>query len=127
MLVYSKDNKQVLTFGLTAKEFRCRCGYPECSNIIVHPRLLLAFRKFRFLVDTPLEITSGHRCHRHNHDVGGVDISRHTSGEAIDISSDSLLKKFYSEDIMKFAKEAGFTFIKEYETLDFYHFDIRAF
>jgi len=73
-------------------------------------------------VGVPLKVNSGYRCIAHNFDVGGKSLSRHTVGQAIDISLKSL-DHLSNEEIEFAAKKAGFTFIKFYKT--FVHMDVR--
>ena len=73
-------------YKLTSDEFKCKCDYYTCNKIIYSQRLIDSWNLVRGRFGKPLKINSGHRCDRHNEDVGGVDNSKHTQGEAIDIS-----------------------------------------
>ena len=118
-----KDGKKVrFCLGLNSDEFKCRCSYDFCQSIIITKDLINAYLKFRKLVGVKLRINSGYRCVAHNMDVGGRPLSRHTSGQAIDIDLKSL-NHLHEDDIEHAAKTAGFTYIKFYKT--FVHMDVR--
>jgi len=122
MITIPKEDNIQLCFGLKSSEFKCKCGFEECRGTFVSKKLVKAYSKFRSFIDTPLEINSGFRCVRHNFDIGGVPLSRHCSGEAIDISLSSF--EFIDKDeVSNTASFCGFTFIKFYKT--FVHFDVR--
>jgi uncharacterized protein YcbK (DUF882 family) len=70
-------------------------------------------------------ILSGFRCAEHNYIVGGSLLSRHLSGEAIDIGGSNLLDKYLPEEVEEIAGHAGFTWIKYYSESYFFHFDVR--
>lgn len=125
MKVIPKTAKEMLTFGLSVPEYACKCSYPECEVVFISERFLEAYKLFRYLVDTRLKIGSGHRCLRHNKVVGGVKFSYHLIGYAVDIDASALLQKFDIEEILGLAKKAGFTFVKHYKQLGFFHFDVR--
>lgn len=108
--------------GLTSREFSCRCSYDACRSTIVSKRLIKAYEAFRILVGVALRINSGFRCIQHNFDEDGSARSRHTTGEAIDISLKTM-DHLSHEEIKTLAQQAGFTFIKFYKT--FIHLDVR--
>jgi uncharacterized protein YcbK (DUF882 family) len=64
------------------KEFECKCG---CGLYIPNLELLDVLSKAREYFKVPIIITSGTRCTANNKKVGGVDTSKHTTGEAADI------------------------------------------
>lgn len=64
------------------KEFACRCG---CGTSTVDAELLQVVTDVREHFGTPVVITSGHRCAKHNANVGGVNNSMHLTGKAADI------------------------------------------
>lgn len=55
-------------------EFACQC---RCGAKLVHLRLVEILDSARKILRTPLEITSGVRCLKHNDDVGGKPNSYH--------------------------------------------------
>ena len=126
VIVTTKTSRGRLAFGLMAHEYACKCPFKECTNILVAESFLTAYKKIRYLVDMPLIILSGHRCHRHNFDEDGVALSRHTSGEAVDIVVHNMLEKFSIDEIISLAKKAGFSFFKYYKSKGFIHLDVRT-
>jgi len=125
MKVVSKSSTELLTLGLSVPEFSCKCSALSCDVVFISDRLLAAYNSFRCLVATALKINSGHRCQKYNKMVGGVKFSYHLIGYAIDIDAAALLSKFSVEEIIKLAHKAGFTFVKYYKNLGFFHFDVR--
>lgn len=65
----------------TRKEFACRCG---CGFDTVDAELLGALIELREHYKSPITITSGNRCKRHNAAIGGSENSQHTQGKAVD-------------------------------------------
>lgn len=122
MIILPKDENIRLALGLTSSEFACKCSYPECRSTIAHPDLIKAWGKFRSLVGKAVLVNSGYRCPRHNLEEGGRPLSRHQLGQAIDINLKSI-KHLNKSEVEFAAKEAGFTYIKFYET--FAHIDVR--
>lgn len=108
--------------GLTSDEFACKCKHEACRSTIVSKRFLEAYRAFREYIKEPLKVNSGYRCIQHNFDVGGRPLSRHTTGEAIDIALDSFTYLNH-EEIEHAAKISGFTFV--YFGKGFVHMDVR--
>ena len=64
------------------KEFACRCG---CGTSTVDAELLQVITDVREHFGAPVVITSGHRCTKHNANVGGAKNSMHLTGKAADI------------------------------------------
>jgi len=115
-MIFPKKEEKVLTYGLTSKEFRCRCKYEECRAVIVNHRLLKAYEKLRRALGCPCMITSGHRCTRHNHAVGGSACSRHILGQAIDILyTTAIANKMSLQAFGDLARQCGFTYVKLYQ------------
>jgi hypothetical protein len=103
--------------GLNTKEFKCRCVNPNCHYTLVGPRLINSWLIVRLKFAKKLKINSGFRCQKYNAAVGGVDESKHTTGEAIDISREgfkSLEITYLKELLVK-----NFDTVIEYS--DFYH------
>lgn len=120
--ILKKHIKVRLIKGLSAKEFQCKCKYVSCTSVLASKQLIKAYGAFRLLVNRPLKINSGHRCPQHNYKIGGKPLSRHQSGEAIDISL-STIKHLTGAKIKKLAIDAGFTKIIFYKS--FIHLDVR--
>lgn len=110
---------------LTNSEFKCRCNYPECNVTLISQDLIESFFRLRNMLGLPLIVNSGFRCVRHNEEVGGVDNSDHTKGCAIDVSLQNLREKYPTEEIVNYAKQCGFNFIKIYPS--FLHLAVRDF
>lgn len=64
------------------REFACRCG---CGASDVSIALLEVLERIREHFDSPVTITSGRRCTKHNAKVGGAPGSQHLQGTAADI------------------------------------------
>lgn len=120
MIFFPKNAKSKITDGLDNTEYRCHCVNPACHCTMIDKELVEAYHKFRFLIGKPLIINSGFRCSLHNFMIGGRTMSRHLSGEAIDISNKNLPDPL---ETTKIARQAGFKYIKFYVEKDFWHFD----
>lgn len=122
MIIINKKENVNVAYGLTSNEVRCRCSTDFCTATILTPKLVQAYEKFRRLVNVSLHINSCFRCAFHNYAVGGSLKSRHMTGEAIDISLETL-DHLSEEEIIFALKKSGFTFIKFYK--NFVHADVR--
>ena len=69
----------------TEKEMRCKCG---CGGL-PKPELMEKLDRLREMYGRPIRVTSGFRCKSYNTKIGGAPTSRHTTGEAVDISANS--------------------------------------
>lgn len=78
-----------LVHGLSHAEFRCKCGRKWCHYTLVANSLIDSYGNLRRNWGRPLTIISGFRCQFHNQKVGGVFISSHTTGHAIDIATNT--------------------------------------
>lgn len=82
-----------LSLHFSSSEFRCKCDYPDCdaTGKMMSGELVAVLELVRDhytqLIGKPciIKINSGHRCQRHNHDVGGSPGSQHLSAKAADI------------------------------------------
>lgn len=54
--------------------------------MVVSPLLLQVLETVRLIYKKPMVVASGYRCSKHNQEVGGVQHSEHTTGEAADIA-----------------------------------------
>ena len=115
---YDKKEDKEVSYKLNINEFKCKCNYNTCHYTLVSSALLVAWEKARKAYDSPLHITSGFRCQLHNVDVRGKMNSRHTIGNAVDIS-------FNGQDRVRLLKilEKHFKFVLQYDT--FVHCDVR--
>lgn len=64
------------------REFACKCG---CGTSTVDAELLQVITDVREHFGRPVIINSGHRCFKHNANVGGARNSQHLTGKAADI------------------------------------------
>jgi uncharacterized protein YcbK (DUF882 family) len=62
---------------------KCGCGFGGMPGDVDH-LLIDVLELTRMHFDTPIIITSGCRCERHNHRVGGAPRSKHLTGLAAD-------------------------------------------
>lgn len=62
-------------------EFRCKCG---CGADSMNETLIRVADRVRGHFGSPMTVSSGRRCSKHNARVGGVSNSRHLSGKAMD-------------------------------------------
>jgi uncharacterized protein YcbK (DUF882 family) len=124
-VIVDKKSNIKLCLGLTNDEFKCRCNEPSCRATIISNDFIQAYESFRLVVNMPLTITNGFRCHVKNLDVGGVALSQHQAGCAVDLVLTSLLEKYTMEEIREIAENCGFTFIKFYPSRSFFHMDVR--
>lgn len=63
-------------------EFACPCS---CGRDTVDAELVNVLELVREHFGVPVLVTSGHRCERHNCEVGGAPESQHLYGRAADI------------------------------------------
>lgn len=61
-------------------EFACPC----CGKNNMDIELVERLERVRSIITMPMTITSGCRCEKHNHDVGGKADSAHLYGLAVD-------------------------------------------
>lgn len=100
-------------------EFACKCG---CGYFVVEPELITKLELMRKFTDQPILIHRGCSCPAHNKAVGGKDHSYHLTGKAADIE----IMNTSLEDMVKFAKLAGFVGIGQYpDHVPFIHVDTR--
>jgi len=83
--IYRKDSNIKLNRFLNSDEMDCQCSYEDCCFTYIEEKAAFAFHQVRSFVSMPLNVNSGHRCQRHNKDVGGIKDSKHLIGHAIDI------------------------------------------
>jgi uncharacterized protein YcbK (DUF882 family) len=126
IFILKKTSPKNLTFGLSHREFRCRCNYDHCVATLIDEKLLDAYRNLRETLNVPIRILSGYRCPRHNYNVGGVALSQHTLGRALDISWKSVIDQtgLHPQEFQKIALNCGFTYFIKYN-LNFWHLDVR--
>lgn len=84
LITFKAGDKTPITKNFTRNEFQCSCG---CSAQIVDEMLVQKLQTIRTVYDTPLKITSGYRCVKHNTAVGGAKSSKHLYGIAADVKA----------------------------------------
>lgn len=67
-------NPSVVIKNFTKEELTCRCG---CGKFNVDEEFLIRLQAFRYILNLPMNVTSGGRCVKHNKEVGGVNTSCH--------------------------------------------------
>lgn len=82
LITFKAGDKTPITKNFTRNEFQCSCG---CSAQMVDEMLVQKLQTIRTVYDTPLRITSGYRCVKHNAAVGGAKSSKHLYGIAADV------------------------------------------
>ena len=67
-------------------EFACKCGGKYCNGYPVEMsyELVSILDSLREIAESPIYVSSGIRCTRHNANVGGVENSYHKLGRACD-------------------------------------------
>ena len=88
LITFKAGDKTPITKNFTRNEFQCSCG---CSAQIVDEMLVQKLQTIRTVYDTPLKITSGYRCVKHNAAVGGAKSSKHLYGIAADVKDPTVL------------------------------------
>lgn len=70
------------------EEFRCKCGGKFCDGFPMMPEreLVRLADRVRSHFGSPMTVSSGVRCEKHNANVGGAAGSRHMAGKAMDFT-----------------------------------------
>lgn len=122
--ILAKEPELLLCYGLSLYEFNCKCD--KCVATIVDSSLLDAYQKLRTHLDKPITITCGYRCPPHNSEIGGVKLSRHQTGEALDMLLSSLRHIGNDSKIIDMLKQSGFKYIEINEQRGYVHADTRS-
>jgi len=101
-------------FRLT--EFQCRC----CGCVKLHPELLVKLERLREAWGSPLLLTSGFRCEKHNKKVNGAEASLHLLGQAADV----VVLEENQREFMEAAEKEGFDQFIPYGKRNFVHLGI---
>lgn len=125
MLIFNKFLDRELCFGLRLSEFSCKCNESSCRSVLVNPKLLRAYEKFRREIGIALKINSGFRCFIHNKRIGGAALSHHTAGDALDINYTNFKDLFTPDEVIRMLKACGFTYVHYYAEECFFHADVR--
>ena len=121
---YSKECKLSLSKNFKSNEFACQ-GKGCCSSVLIDEDLVKYLQDIRDYFGSPVTITSGYRCEKHNKAVGGATGSRHTKGQAADI----MVKGAKPAAVAAYAESIGVKGIGLYETTRdgyFVHIDTRT-
>lgn len=122
---YPKTARDQLSPNFRASEFVCR-GSGCCDSILIDEALVDYLQKIRDHFAQPVTINSGYRCPTHNQAIGGVNNSRHTKGQAADIS----VWNVAPAEVARYAESIGVLGIGLYETPQdgyFVHIDTRPY
>lgn len=122
---YTKGKKTQLSTSFVSTEFDCH-GKGCCTTTEINPQLVVYLQKIRDHFNAPITITSGYRCLTHNRNVGGATGSRHSKGDAADISVSGVAPA----EVAKYAESIGVLGIGLYETKSdgyFVHIDTRTY
>nr|DAY42386.1 MAG TPA: peptidase [Caudoviricetes sp.] len=101
--------------NFTPKEIACKC----CGEIVVDEASMDALQRLRDMWGEPLVINCGHRCFRHNKEVGGVAHSQHLT-----LAFDVRMPKERHEAFIKLARKCGFRGIGHRDYENFVHLDM---
>lgn len=101
--------------NFTPKEIACKC----CGEIVVDEASMDALQRLRDMWGEPLVINCGHRCFRHNKEVGGVAHSQHLT-----LAFDVRMPKARHEAFIKLARQCGFRGIGHRDYENFVHLDM---
>ena len=117
MQMLNQINNIIIAPHFNLSEFACLC----CNRVMLHPLLLEKLEKLRKIIEKPIHITSGYRCPKHNHQIGGVENSYHCIGLAADIQ----VKDISLIELLEVCENIGFGGIGFYEKKNFLHLDVR--
>ena len=112
ILILPKDKVVELNPYLNSAEIACKCKRKTCHYTLINQDLNDAFYRTRVAAGFALYLNSGFRCQAHNKTVGGVETSSHTTGNAIDISTEGLNRVQLSRLVA--ACRANFDYVKIY-------------
>jgi uncharacterized protein YcbK (DUF882 family) len=91
---------------------------------LIETDLIEAYKHLRFYLDHILIVNCGYRCPQHNAEIGGMPLSQHQAGRAIDISLVGI--DIPHEKILKLAEQAGFKYYYIDKEKNFMHCDVRS-
>lgn len=120
---YKKTDTSKVAANFRVSEFACH-GSGCCDSVRIDDALVAFLQQIREHFGKPVTINSGYRCQTHNRTAGGVFGSRHTLGQAADIS----VRDIPPAEVAKFAESIGIPGIGLYETARdgfFVHIDTR--
>lgn len=123
--IWSKGENLWLNNWFKTKEFECKCNNKECKEQKISVELIDRLTKLRVEVNSPIRITSGFRCKKHQEEIRNSGVSTvvaqkstHELGDAADISVSSLIVPVTIPFAAKYFKSIGIA-------NNFLHVDLR--
>jgi uncharacterized protein YcbK (DUF882 family) len=117
--------------NFSENELKCRCG---CGLFNMSERHIINLQALRYRFGSPLTVTSGCRCMKHNGAVGGVANSRHQAStkkaDATDVTCDNVSELFHVAQKIGLFKEviyykvSNFVHISSFPEKKFIYFDV---
>ena len=117
MQMLNQINDIIIASYFNLSEFSCPC----CNRVMLHPKILIKLIGLRKILERPVYITSGYRCSKYNHQIGGVPNSYHCIGLAADIK----VKDINLITLLEICENIDFAGIGLYEKKNFLHLDVR--
>jgi len=117
MQMLNQINDIIIASYFNLSEFSCPC----CNRVMLHPKILIKLIGLRKILERPVYITSGYRCSKYNHQIGGVPNSYHCIGLAADIK----VKDINLITLLEICENIEFAGIGLYEKKNFLHLDVR--
>ena len=115
-MLNSTNNLRIAKY-FNLSEFACPC----CKRVMLHPKLLGKLVELRKIIERTIHITSGYRCTKYNHQIGGILNSYHCIGLAADIK----VRDINLIELLEICENIDFTGIGFYEKKNFLHLDVR--
>ena len=120
--VWKKGFVGKLSDHFTCREFECRCSYSDCTESRISVDYMSNLEKARVEYGSPIKVTSGYRCLKHNRDIGSSDTSQHVLGNA----ADTVPKDFTTESLDNWIKVVRKYFKSIGLAVNFVHTDGRT-
>lgn len=117
MQMLNSTNNIKIAKHFNLSEFTCPC----CNHVMLHPKLLVKLVELRNILERAVYVTSGYRCTRYNHQIGGITSSYHCIGLAADIK----VKDINLIELLEIGENIDFNGIGFYEKKNFLHLDVR--
>lgn len=120
LISYARGQNEPLSEHFSGAEFACRGTSCGCDEVCVDEALIGILETVRTHFHSPVNISSGYRCPRHNAACGGAQGSYHCKGMAADIT----IAGIAPSEIAKYAESIGVLGIGLYD--GFVHIDTRT-
>lgn len=95
--IWTKGDRVKINDYFSTHEFSCQCEHTDCVTQKISAELIEKLTTLRKLKDSPVKVTSGFRCTKHQEDIrnSGVStvvakVSQHELGNAADIRFNNL-------------------------------------